>query len=157
MFTGQRPSIHKQLSKQYNYLYMFNKQYLYSWCYEYNYFLLSPCFCQSTFGSIISNNPLHIQTFISRAIVKMLNGALHYSTRTERSLNIGFSLCAVPTSYFVKYFRCVLGTPRILEVSEGVQEFGSKSGTGALSRERGAWRSSMKLDIWSDKGFSRSP
>jgi len=37
-----------------------------------------------------------------------------------------------------KYFRCVPGTPRILEVLGEVQEFGTKSGTGASSRERGA-------------------
>ena len=31
--------------------------------------------------------------------VKMLIGALHYSTGSERGLDVGFSLCAVPTSY----------------------------------------------------------
>ena len=31
--------------------------------------------------------------------VKMLNVALHYSTGTERSLDIGFSSCAAPTLY----------------------------------------------------------
>ena len=72
--------------------------------------------------------------------VMMLNGTLHYSTRTERGSDIGFSSCTVP-NYLVllsKYFGCILGTLRILTVSGEVQEFGSKSGTGALSRERGA-------------------
>jgi len=68
-------------------------------------------------------------------LVKMLNGALHYSNS-----DIGFSLCAV-SNYLVlvsEYFGCVLRTPRILEVSEMVWEFRSKSRTGVLSRERGA-------------------
>jgi len=52
--------------------------------------------------------------------VKMLNGALHYSTGSENSLDVGFSSCAVPKYLILvsKYFGCILGTPRILEVSE---------------------------------------
>jgi len=70
----------------------------------------------------------------------MLNGALHYSTGTERGLDVGFSLCAAPNYLILvsKYFGCILGTPRIPEVSGVVWEFGSKSRTGVLSRERGA-------------------
>ena len=33
---------------------------------------------------------------------------------------------------------------------------GSKSGTGVSSREKGALRSSKKLDLWGDKGFLKS-
>jgi len=62
-------------------------------------------------------------------------------------------MCCAYLVLLSKYFRCVLGTPRILEVLEVVREFRSKSRTGASSRERGAQRSSMKLDLWSDKGF----
>jgi len=36
-----------------------------------------------------------------------------------------------------EYFGCVPGTLRIPEVLGEVQEFGSESGTGVLSRERG--------------------
>jgi len=67
---------------------------------------------------------------------------VHCTTQpgTERGLDIGFSSCAVPNYLILlsKYFGCVLGTPRILEVLGEVREFGSKSGTGASSREKGA-------------------
>ena len=33
------------------------------------------------------------------ATVKMLNGTLHYSTRTKRSSDVGFSSCTAPTLY----------------------------------------------------------
>jgi len=36
---------------------------------------------------------------VSSNCVKMLNGALHYSTGTERGLDIGFSSCTAPTLY----------------------------------------------------------
>ena len=65
---------------------------------------------------------------------------MHCTTQpgAERGLDIGFSSCAAPNYLILvsEYFGCVLGTLRIPEVSEVVQEFGSKSGTGALSRER---------------------
>jgi len=51
------------------------------------------------------------------------------------------------------YFKCILGTPRNLEVSEVVWEFGSKSRTGAWSRESGLLRSSRKKDLQIDRGF----
>ena len=63
---------------------------------------------------------------------KMLNGALHYSTRVKRGLDIGFSLCAAPTSYFCPsisgVFQVLQGFP---EVPGEVWEFRSKSVTGA--------------------------
>src|SRR5882724_3313604 len=37
--------------------------------------------------------------YITGPPVKMLNSALHYSTITERRSDIGFRLCAAPTSY----------------------------------------------------------
>jgi len=66
----------------------------------------------------------------------MLNGTLHYSTGTER---FGCWLQLVHCTHLIllsEYFGCVLGTPKILEVLGEVQEFGSKSRTGVLSRER---------------------
>ena len=68
--------------------------------------------------------------------------SVHCTTQpgAERGSDIGFSLCTAPNYLILvsEYFRCVLGTLRIPEVSEEVQEFGSKSRTGASSRERGA-------------------
>jgi len=46
-------------------------------------------------------------------------------------------MCCTYLVLLSEYFRCILGTPRIPEVLGEVQEFRSKSGTGALSRERG--------------------
>ena len=83
-----------------------------------------------------------------RTWVKIVNWCLmlwccsvHCTTQpgAERGSDVGFSSCAFP-NYLVlmsKYFRCVLGIPRIPVVSGEVWEFGSKSRTGVLSRERG--------------------
>ena len=60
---------------------------------------------------------------------------MHCTTQpgAERVLDIGFSSCAAPNYLILmsEYVRCILGTLRIPEVSEVVQEFGSKSRTGA--------------------------
>ena len=59
--------------------------------------------------------------------VKMLNGALHYSTRSKRGSDIGFSSCTA-LKYLIlvsENFGCILGTPRILEVSGEDWEFRS--------------------------------
>src|SRR5882724_5968298 len=60
------------------------------------------------------------------------SSALHYSTWSQRGSDIGFSSCTVPNYLILvsKYFRCVPGTLRILEVLEVVWEFRSKSGMG---------------------------
>ena len=68
----------------------------------------------------IFGTPSKLSMVAKTLCVKMLNGALHYSTGTERGSDVGFSSCTAP-NYLVlvsKYFRCVLWTPRILEVSE---------------------------------------
>jgi len=43
--------------------------------------------------------PFLTSMLISKETVKMLNGVLHYSTGTERSSDVGFSSCTVPTLY----------------------------------------------------------
>jgi len=65
--------------------------------------------------------------------VKML--LVHCTTQpgAKRGSDVSFSSCIVP-NYLVlmsEYFKCIPGTLRILEVSEAVWEFGSKSRTGA--------------------------
>jgi len=60
--------------------------------------------------------------------------SVHCTTQpgAKRGSDVGFSSCAVP-NYLVlvsEYFRCIPGTLGIPEVSEEVQKFRSKSGTG---------------------------
>ena len=49
------------------------------------------------------------------ACYEWLFSALHYSTRTERGLDVGFSSCMAPNYLILvsKFLKCNLGTPRI--------------------------------------------
>ena len=59
-------------------------------------------------------------------IVKMLNSALHYSTGAERGSDMGFSLCAVPTSYFH------LSISSALQGLQGFQKCWERSGSSEV-------------------------
>src|SRR5882724_10763289 len=69
--------------------------------------------------------------------------SVHCTTQpgAKRGSDVSFSSCTAP-NYLVlmsKYFRCILGTLRIPEVSEVVQEFGSNPEL-ECSPERGEHR-----------------
>src|SRR5882724_8827670 len=64
------------------------------------------------------------QAELPHGCVTLLNGALHYSTGTKRGLDIGFSLCAVPTLH---------SCPSISGVFWGLQGFwGCQERSGSL-------------------------
>jgi len=69
----------------------------------------------------------------------MLNGALHYSTGTKRFQTFASSHALYHLILLSKYFKCILGTLRFLEVSKMFWEFGSNPEL-SISPERGGCR-----------------